>query len=76
MELPKFLLADNTDFPDDLYVIHMEFPRFIINTNDESVEILDDIEDEEQAELAAELEHLIVEAMEFFDREMDRYDEE
>lgn len=76
MELPKFLLADNTDFPDDLYVIHMEFPRFIINTNDESVEILDDIEDEEQAELAAELENLIVEAMEFFDREMDRYDEE
>jgi hypothetical protein len=76
MELPKFLLADNTDFPDDLYVIHMEFPRFIINTNDESVELLDDIEEEEQSELAAELENLIVEAMEFFDREMDRYDEE
>lgn len=76
MELPKFLLADNTDFPDDLYVIHMEFPRFIINTSDESIELLDEIEEEEQSELAAELERLVVEAMEFFDREMDRYDEE
>lgn len=29
MELPKFLLGDNTDFPDAIFVIHTEFPRFI-----------------------------------------------
>ena len=33
MELPKFLLGDNTDFPDDIFVIHLDYPRFIINLN-------------------------------------------
>ena len=31
MSFPKFLLGDNTDFPDSIFVIHTEFPRFIIN---------------------------------------------
>jgi hypothetical protein len=76
MELPKFLLADNTDLPDDIFVIHMDFPRFIINMADDEVELLDDIEESEEKELSEELEKLIVMATEFYDREMDRYDEE
>ena len=28
MKLPKFLLADNSDFPEDLFVVHTEYPRF------------------------------------------------
>ncbi len=39
MELPKFVLADNTDFPDDIFIIHLEFPRFLINLKDDSVEV-------------------------------------
>ena len=35
MELPKFVLADNTDFPDDVYVIHLDYPRFILNVQNE-----------------------------------------
>jgi hypothetical protein len=35
MELPKFLLGDNTDFPDDIFIIHLDYPRFIINKDDE-----------------------------------------
>ena len=31
MSLPKFILGDNTEFPNAIYVIHTEFPRFIIN---------------------------------------------
>ena len=31
MELPKYILGDNTDFPNAIFVIHTEFPRFIIN---------------------------------------------
>ena len=34
--LPEFLLADNADFPDAIFVVHTHFPRFIINlTNDD-----------------------------------------
>ena len=43
MELPKFVTGDNTDFPDDIFVIHLEYPRFFINLKDDSVEFLEDI---------------------------------
>jgi hypothetical protein len=29
------LLGDNTDFPDDIFIIHLDYPRFIINKDDE-----------------------------------------
>jgi len=37
MSFPKFLLGDNTDFPDSIFVIHTEFPRFIINPENDEV---------------------------------------
>ena len=40
MELPKFLLGDNTDFPDDIFIIHLDYPRFIINLKDDEVEFM------------------------------------
>ncbi len=40
MELPKFILGDNTKFPNAIYVIHTEFPRFIINLETDEVEWL------------------------------------
>ena len=43
MELPKFVIGDNTDFPDDIFVIHLEYPRFFINLKDDSVEFLEDV---------------------------------
>ncbi|OYQ39571.1 hypothetical protein [Flavobacterium aurantiibacter] len=75
MELPKFVLGDNTDFPDDIFVIHLDFPRFVINLRNDEVEIIDDIEEAEEQELSEELERLIVEATEFYDREIARYNE-
>lgn len=76
MELPKFVLADNTDFPEDIYVIHLDFPRFIINMANDEIELLEEIDENEEAEVSEELEKLIVAAGEFYDREMDRYDGE
>jgi len=76
MNIPKFVLADNTDFPDDIYVIHLEYPLFIINLSDDTVEFLEDLDESEEAELAEAMEKLIEEAGAFYDREMDRYDEE
>ncbi|MDI1317218.1 hypothetical protein [Flavobacterium sp.] len=76
MELPKFLLADNSDSPEvDIYVIHLDFPRFIINLKDDEVEFLEDLEGEDETELESEMEHLITLAGEFYDREMERYEE-
>ena len=76
MELPKFLLGDNTDFPEDIFIIHLDYPRFIINLIDDEVEFIEDDEDLDEAELNAEMENLIVEANAFYDREMERYEKE
>jgi len=75
MQLPKFVLADNSDFPEDIFVIHLDFPRFIINLKDDEVEFLEDLEGEDETELESEMEHLITLAGEFYDKEMEAYDE-
>jgi len=75
MELPKFLLGDNTDFPDDIFIIHLDYPRFIINLKDDEVEFMEEEEDLDEAELNAEMEALITLANEFYDREVARYEE-
>lgn len=74
MELPKFLLGDNTDFPDDIFVIHLDYPRFIINLANDEVEILEEPEDLDENELSQEMESLIEEANDFYDREISKYD--
>lgn len=75
MELPKFVLADNTDFPDDIFIIHLDYPRFIINLKDDEIEFLEELDEEEEEEIEAEMEKLINLAGEFYDREMERYEE-
>ncbi|AWI25880.1 hypothetical protein [Flavobacterium pallidum] len=76
MELPKFVLADNSDFPEDIFIIHLDYPRFIINLKDDEVEIMEEAEDLDEAELNAEMETLITQANEFYDREMERYEKD
>ncbi len=76
MELPKFVLADNSDFPEDIFIIHLDYPRFIINLKDDEVEIMEEAEDLDEAELNQELEALIEQANTFYDREMERYEKE
>ncbi|WP_417289568.1 hypothetical protein [Corallibacter sp.] len=75
MEFPKFLLGDNTDFPDAIFVIHTEFPRFIINLENDDVEWLEDFDQHDQKELELEAENLIQQANNFYDREIERYEE-
>ena len=76
MELPKFVLADNTDFTDDIFIIHLDYPRFILNLKDDEVEIIEEPEDLDENELNAEMEGLIVLANEFYDREVERYEKQ
>ena len=75
MELPKFILGDNTDYPNAIFVIHTEFPRFIINLEDDEVEWFEDFDQEDQREIEMETEGLIQKASEFYDREVARYEE-
>ena len=75
MELPKFLLGDNTDYQNSIFVVHTEYPRFIINLENDEVEWLEDFDQNDQKELEIETENLIKQAEEFYDREVLRYDE-
>jgi hypothetical protein len=75
MNLPKFILGDNTDFPDAIYIIHTDFPRFIINLENDEIEWLEEFDDEDQKELEDEMENLIQASSDFYDREVSRYDE-
>ena len=76
MELPKFLLADNSALKEDIFVLHTEFPRFILNLATDEIEILDDVEGEDEAEMTTTLQKLVEEAGAFYDAEMEHYEKE
>ncbi len=76
MQLPKFILGDNTDLPDSIFVIHTEYPRFIINLENDEVEWFEDFDKEDEKELSSEAEALITQANEFYDREVSRYEDD
>ena len=73
MEFPKFLVADNTDLRDAVFIVHTEFPAFILNLENDEVKWLDDITDESEGDLTKILEGLIAEAENFYTREVERY---
>ena len=73
MEVPKYILGDNTDFPNAIFVIHTEFPLFVINLENDEVEWLEEFDNQDQKELESETENYIKEATEFYDREVARY---
>jgi hypothetical protein len=75
MEMPKFLLGDNTDFPEDIFILHLEYPRFIVNLKNDELELLEEVEELTDAELQNEMTGLVELAVQFYDREMNRYEQ-
>ncbi|MFN2260741.1 hypothetical protein [Psychroflexus aestuariivivens] len=73
MKLPRFILGDNTDLPESIFIIHTEFPRFIIDLKTDEIEWLEEFDVDNQEELIEETNNLIKEASEFYDREVERY---
>lgn len=73
MKLPRFILGDNTDYPESIFIIHTEFPRFIIDLKTDDIEWFEDFDVEDEDELVEETNNLIKEASEFYDREVNRY---
>ena len=63
MNLPKFLLADNSNFPEDIFVLHTDFPRFLINLKDDEIEWLEE-------DIAEEVSNLIEATSKFYDEQM------
>ena len=70
MELPKFLIADNSSLQNVIFVIHTEYPRFIINISNDEVYWLEDFDKKDEEVLHSESEQLINEAFNFYDKEM------
>ena len=70
MELPKFLIADNSCLKDDLFVVHTEYPRFILNISNDEVHWLEEFDKEDESSLVSESKPLIESALAFFDSEM------
>ena len=80
MEIPKFLVGDNTESQDSVFIIHTESPRFILNLDTDDVKWLDDdlpelLGTDDEAELTTAISKLLAEADEFYQREIDRYEE-
>jgi hypothetical protein len=74
MNLPKFLLSDNSNFPEDIFVLHTEFPRFIINLKDDEIEWFEDLTGENEEDIATELAVLMDQAGDFYDTEMKQFE--
>ena len=70
MELPKFLVADNSSLQNVIFVIHTEYPRFIINITNDEVFWLEDFDKKDEEFLVSESEQIINEAFNFYDNEM------
>ncbi|MCB0375576.1 MAG: hypothetical protein KDD04_06625 [Sinomicrobium sp.] len=76
MKLPKFLLGDNTAYPDTVFVIHTDYPRFILDVMTDEVELLEAVDTSDEDELRTEMENLIRNALDFYDSELKKYADE
>ncbi|WP_088322692.1 hypothetical protein [Polaribacter tangerinus] len=75
MDLPKFLLADNSNYPDDIFVLHTEFPRFMMNLKNDEIEWFEDLTGEKEEDITTELADLMDKAGNFYDEEMKKYED-
>ena len=70
MELPKFLIADNSSLQNVIFIIHTEYPRFIMNITNDEVHWLEDFDKKDEEILNFESELLINDALSFYDKEI------
>ena len=80
MKIPKFLVGDNTDSQDTVFIVHTESPKFVLNLDTDDVMWMDDDLPEllgtaDEAELTTAISELLALAYEFYQREIDRYEE-
>ena len=70
MQLPKFLIADNSSLQNVIFIIHTEYPRFIMNVTNDEDHWLEDFDKKDEEILNFESEQLINDALSFYDKEI------
>ncbi len=76
MDLPQFVLADNSNYQEAIFVIHLDYPRFIINLEDGDLTFLEPVDESDETDLEEEMEQLIDQAQDFYDKEIKFYEQQ
>ena len=72
MEVPKFLIADNSSLQEEIFVLHTEYPRFLLNVANDDILWLEEFAQEDKKELEQITQDLIDAALNFFDEEIEK----
>ena len=72
MDVPKFLIADNSSLQEEIFVLHTEYPRFLINVANDDILWLEEFAQEDKKELEQITQDLIDAALNFFDEEIEK----
>lgn len=72
MELPKFMMVEHSEYENDIFILHTEFPRFIVNLVTEDIEWFEDVSSEDENEIGVEMEKLIIAADKFYESEIEK----
>ena len=70
MNVPKFLLSSNSDLPEKLFVVHTEYPRFILNIINDEIFWLEEFDENDIKEIKNQTQILINQALDFYDKEI------
>ena len=70
MIVPKFLLSSNSDLPEKLFIVHTEYPRFILNIINDEIFWLEEFDDNDIKEIKNQTQILINQALDFYDNEI------
>jgi len=75
MNLPEYLIADHSALQDDIFVLHTQFPRFLLNVHTDEIEWLDEFSQQDAKENADVIEQAVAGAYDFFEKEMENYED-
>ena len=73
MNVPKFLLSSNSDLPEKLFVVHTEYPRFILNIINDEIFWLEEFDENDIKEIKNQTQILINQALDFYDNEIGKF---
>jgi len=73
-QLPEFLLADSSEYPDSIFVIHTAFPRFVINLQNDEIEWWESFTAEDKEIATQEVADWIERATQFYDQQISSYE--
>tara|TARA_Y100000591_G_C21576472_1_gene566055 strand:- start:379 stop:603 length:225 start_codon:yes stop_codon:yes gene_type:complete len=74
MDLPKFLIADNSELKDTLFIIHTSYPRFFLNVINDEIHWMEEFDKEDKLELESQTARLVEEALLFYDQEIQNFE--